>query len=100
MDGVMLVSCSIRNELGWMWLLVGAFEFESADCGELGLSPFTIHFDSACDELLVLCCESVEGEYTEAGASAIEISTCGVKKCIGGVALSALRFPFESPESL
>lgn len=31
MEGVMLVSWSIRSEFGWMWLLDGAFEFESAD---------------------------------------------------------------------
>lgn len=40
------------------------------------------------------------GENTGFGASAIEISTCGVKKCMGGVALSVDRAPVESPESL
>lgn len=33
--------------------------------------------------------------------SAIEISTCGVRKCIGGVALLSERFPLiDSPLSL
>nr|CAD7262836.1 unnamed protein product [Timema shepardi] len=36
----------------------------------------------------------------DAGASAIEISTCGVRKCMGGVALSADLAPIESPLSL
>lgn len=45
MDGVMLVSWSILKAFGWMWLLDGAFEFESADWGEPGHSPFI-----RCDE--------------------------------------------------
>lgn len=36
----------------------------------------------------------------EAGASAMDISTCGVRKCIGGVALSTDLAPIESPLSL
>ena len=41
-----------------------------------------------------------DGEKMGAGASAIDISTCGVRKCIGGVALSVDLAPVESPESL
>lgn len=43
-DGVMLVSFSRR--MGGMWLLDGALEFESADWGELGHSPFNRWEDS------------------------------------------------------
>lgn len=45
-DGVMLVSCSILKELDCMWLLDGAFEFESADWGEAGHSPFILWEES------------------------------------------------------
>lgn len=46
MEGVMIVSWSSRSEFGWMWVLVGAFEFESADCGEFGQSPFILWLES------------------------------------------------------
>lgn len=41
-DGVMLVSWSIRKEFVWIWVLDGAFELESADCGDNGHSPFIL----------------------------------------------------------
>jgi hypothetical protein len=45
-DGVMFVSWSILSEFGCIWLLDGAFEFESADWGDPGHSPF-IRWDTS-----------------------------------------------------
>lgn len=46
MDGVILVSWSNLSEFGCICVLLGAFELESADWGELGQSPFILWVDS------------------------------------------------------
>lgn len=70
----------------WWWLLLGALLLLSALCGLLGLSPFK---GVGLGLRAVLACSGY----------GMDISTCGVKKCIGGVALSADLFPVLSPLS-
>lgn len=58
----------------------------SALCGLLGLSPFR---GAGLGLRIVLVCSGY----------GMDISTCGVRKCMGGVALSADLFPVLSPLS-
>lgn len=99
--------------------LDGTFELESADWGETGDPPLvfigrTMAWMSKPEEVVavtvVVCVFEwsplVPFELLEVVnliglfslLSAIDISTCGVRKCIGGVALSVERA--ESPLSL
>lgn len=70
----------------WWWLLLGALLLLSALCGLFGLSPFT--GKGLWLRWLAFC-----------SGNGMDISTCGVRKCMGGVALSADRFPVLSPLS-
>lgn len=97
--------------------LDGMLELESADCGDTGDPPLfkgrTIALMSNPEEVVavtvVVCVFEwsllVPLEFVVVSLigllfsmSAIDISTCGVRKCIGGVALSVERA--ESPLSL
>lgn len=101
--------------------LDGTLELESADCGDTGEPPFefkgrTIAWMSNPEEVVAVTVVVWVFEWSWwllllpferlvviliglfSMFSAIDISTCGVRKCIGGVALSVERA--ESPLSL
>lgn len=78
--------------------LEGAFEFESAECGEEGEPPLIRDDGQGCISRPDVEFGGVGSQTKFSLLSAIDISTCGVKKCMGGVTLSEERN--ESPLSL